>query len=71
MPVMLFLEGAEIENVVNRFGGENGSGENLGNALGGRIRLLLTDVPPPERTRNLLLAQNISVVELKNLSVVP
>ena len=71
MPVMLFLEGAEIENVVNRFGGENGSGENLGNALGGRIRLLLTDVPPPERTRDLLLAQNISVVELKNLSVVP
>ncbi|MCY4379858.1 MAG: AMP-binding protein [Candidatus Dadabacteria bacterium] len=71
MPVMLFLAGAEIENVVNRLGGENGSGENLRNALGGRLRLLLTDVPPPERTRDLLLAQNISVVELKSLSVVP
>lgn len=71
MPVMLFLAGAEIENVVNRLGGGNGSGENLKTALGGRIRLLLTDAPPPERTRDLLLAQNISVVELKSLSVVP
>jgi hypothetical protein len=71
MPVMLFLAGAEIENLVNRLGGGNGSGEDLRSALGGRIRLLLTDVPPPERTRDLLLAQNISVVELKSLSVVP
>ena len=71
MPVMLFLAGAEIENLVNRLGGGNGSGEDLRSALGGRIRLLLTDVPPPERTRDLLLAQDISVVELKSLSVVP
>ncbi len=71
MPVMLFLAGAEIENVVNRLRSENGPGEDLRSALGGRIRLLLTDVSPPERTRDLLLAQNISVVELKSLSVVP
>ena len=69
MPVMLFLAGAEIENIVNSLG--NGSGENLRSAFGGRVRLLLTDVPPPERTRELLLSQNISVVELKSLSVVP
>lgn len=69
MPVMLFLAGAEIENIVNRLG--NGSGENLRSAFGGRTRLLLTDIPPPERTRELLFSQDISVVELKSLSAVP
>ena len=71
MPVMLFLPGAEIENVVNSLQGENGSSRNLRSDLGGRIRLLLTDVLPPERTRDLLLEQNISVVKLDSLSVVP
>ena len=71
MPVMLFLAGAEIESVVNRLEGGNGSGENLRTALGGRTRLLLTDAPPPEKTRDILLSQNISVVELGSLSVVP
>jgi len=71
MPVMLFLPGAEIENVVNSLQGENGSGGNLRSDLGGRIRLLLTDALPPERTRDLLLAQNISVVKLSSLSIVP
>ncbi|MDE0292501.1 MAG: AMP-binding protein [Candidatus Dadabacteria bacterium] len=71
MPVMLLLPGAEIENVVNSLQGENGSGGNLRSDLGGRIRLLLTDALPPERTRDLLLAQNISVVKLNSLSVVP
>ena len=71
MPIMLFLPGAEIENVVNSLRGENGSVKNLRSNLGGRIRLLLTDVLPPEKTRDLLLAQNISVVKLSSLSVVP
>ena len=71
MPVMLFLSGAEIENVVNRLCGENGSAKNLRSDLGGRIRLILTDASPPERTQDRLSAQNISVVELKSLSVVP
>ena len=71
MPVMLFLAGSEIEIFVNTLEGKNGSGENLRSALGGRIRLLLTDVAPSEKTRDLLLAQDISVVELKSLSVVP
>ena len=71
MPVMLFLPGAEIENVVNGLQGENGSARNLRSDLGGRIRLLLTDALPPERTRDLLAAQDISVVKLSSLSVVP
>ena len=71
MPVMLFLPGAEIETVVDGLRGENGSAGGLRSGLGGRIRLLLTDVLPPERTRELLLAQNISVVRLGSLSVVP
>lgn len=71
MPVMIFLPGAEIENVVNSFRAENGSTSNLRSDLGGRIRLLLTDALPPEKTRDLLLAQNISVVKLSSLSVVP
>lgn len=71
MPVMLFLPGGEIENVVNGLRSENGSARNLRGDLGGRIRLLLTDVLPPERTRDLLLSQNISVLRLGSLSVVP
>jgi len=71
MPIMLFLPGAEIENVVNSLRGENGSVKNLRSNLGGRIRLLLTDVLLPEKTRDLLLAQNISIVKLSSLSVVP
>jgi len=71
MPIMLFLSGGEIENVVNRLCGENGSAKNLRSDLGGRIRLILTDSSPPERTQDRLYAQNISVVELKSLSVVP
>ena len=71
MPVMLFLPGNEIENVVNSLRGENGSAKNLRSDLGGRIRLLLTDILPPDRIRDLLLAQNISVVKLSSLSVVP
>lgn len=71
MPVMLFLPGTEIENVINGLRGENGSAANLRSYLGGRIRLLLTDALPPERTRELLLSQNISVVKLSSLSVVP
>ena len=71
MPVMLFLPGAEIENVVNSLRGENGSAKKLRSDLGGRIRLLLTDSLPPEGTRDMLSAQNISVVKLSSLSVVP
>lgn len=71
MPVMLFLPCAEIENVVNGLRGENGSARNLRSDLGGRIRLLLTDVLPPEGTRDLLLSQDIPVVRLGSLSVVP
>ena len=71
MPVMLFLPGSEIENVVKRLRGGNGSAGNLRSALGGRTRLLLTDILPPERTRDLLLSQNISVLRLTSLSVVP
>ena len=71
MPVMLFLSGAEIENVVDRFCGKNGSAKNLRSGLGGRIKLIVTDSFPPERTRERLHAQGISVVELKSLSVVP
>lgn len=71
MPVMLFLPGAEIENVVNGLRGKNGSVKSLRSDLGGRVKLLLTDALPPERTINLLSAQNISVVRLGSLSVVP
>lgn len=71
MPVMLFLAGAEIENVVNRLCGENGSAGNLRSGLGGRTRLILTDTLPPERTQDRLSAQNISIVKLESLSVVP
>ncbi len=71
MPVMLFLPGAEIENVVNSLRDQNGSANSLRSDLGGRIRLLLTDFLPPERTRDMLSAQNISVVKLNSLSVVP
>ncbi len=70
MPVMVFLPGAEIENVVNKLCGENGSAETLRSGLGGRIRLILTDVSPPEKTIARLLAEDISVVELKSLSVI-
>ena len=71
MPVMLFLPGGEIENAVRRLRGENGSARNLRSALGGRARLLLTDVLPSGRTRDLLLSQDISVVRLGSLSAVP
>ena len=71
MPVMLFLPGAEIENIVNRIRGKNGQGGNLRSGLGGRTRLLLTDVLPPAETMDMLLAEDISALRLSSLSVVP
>ena len=71
MPVMLFLPGIWIENIVNRLRDGNGPVENLRSGLGGRVRLLLTDTLPSEETRDLLLSQNISVARLGSLSVIP
>ena len=71
MPVVLFLPGAEIENIVNRIRGKNGPRGNLRSGLGGRTRLLLTDVLPPAETMDMLLAEDISALRLSSLSVVP
>ncbi len=70
MPVILFLSKKNIEGVVNRIRGKNGLENNIANKLGGRARLILTDALPSERTMDCLLAQKISIVELKSLSVV-
>ncbi len=71
MPVMLFLPCTWIESIVKRFRDGDSPAESLRSGLGGRVRLLLTDALPSEETRDLLLSENISVVRLKSLSVVP
>ncbi len=70
MPVMLFLPGAEIENVVKSLESGSNPAGNLRTSLGGRTRLVITDSLPDEKTMDILLSQNISVVRSGSLSVV-
>ncbi|MCY3986007.1 MAG: AMP-binding protein [Candidatus Dadabacteria bacterium] len=71
MPVMLFLPGAEIENVINRILGKNSSKGTLKNRLGERTRLLLAGVLPPVRIMDMLTSQDISLLLPSSLSTVP
>ncbi len=71
MPTMLLLPSAEIENLVNRLRGEYASARDMKNALGGRAKLIVTDIETREETKDFLSKKHIRVVWLKSLSTVP